>query len=139
MVAVDEDTIVTGSSDGLLRLISIQPNRLLGVIGEHADFPVEALRLSHDRKFVASASHDNKIKLWNIAYLFEDDQEERPMDVDEEDPAPAEEEGEEERSGDSSSGSEDDSDDAPRGPGSKLKARNPSKRSRKAGFYAGLE
>lgn len=36
MVKLDEDTIVTGSSDGMLRVVSIQPNKLVGVLGEHA-------------------------------------------------------------------------------------------------------
>ena len=49
LVAFDEDTVLTGSQDGLIRVISILPNRMLGVVGEHGDFPVEALALSHDR------------------------------------------------------------------------------------------
>lgn len=36
MVKLDEDTIVTGSSDGMLRVVSLQPNKLVGVLGEHA-------------------------------------------------------------------------------------------------------
>ena len=48
-MAFDEDTVLTGSQDGLIRVISILPNRMLGVVGEHGDFPVEALALSHDR------------------------------------------------------------------------------------------
>lgn len=48
-MAFDEDTVLTGSQDGLIRIISILPNRMLGVVGEHGDFPVEALALSHDR------------------------------------------------------------------------------------------
>ena len=49
LVAFDEDTVLTGSQDGLIRVISILPNRMVGVVGEHGDFPVEALALSHDR------------------------------------------------------------------------------------------
>ena len=48
-MAFDEDTVLTGSQDGLIRIISILPNSMLGVVGEHGDFPVEALALSHDR------------------------------------------------------------------------------------------
>jgi hypothetical protein len=33
----------TGSSDGLVRLINIHPNTLVGVLGEHGDFPIERL------------------------------------------------------------------------------------------------
>ncbi len=49
LVAFDEDTVLTGSQDGLIRIISILPNSMLGVVGEHGDFPVETLALSHDR------------------------------------------------------------------------------------------
>ncbi len=48
-MAFDEDTVLTGSQDGLIRIISILPNSMLGVVGEHGDFPVETLALSHDR------------------------------------------------------------------------------------------
>ena len=33
LCVVDEDTVITGSSDGLLRLVQLQPNKLLGVLG----------------------------------------------------------------------------------------------------------
>ena len=42
------------------------PNRLLGLVGQHEDFPVENLSRSHCKRFVASCSHDQKIKFWNI-------------------------------------------------------------------------
>jgi hypothetical protein len=43
LVRLDEDTLITGSSDGLLRIVSILPNKMLGVLGEHADYPIERL------------------------------------------------------------------------------------------------
>ena len=49
LVAFDEDTVLTGSQDGLIRVISVLPNRMLGVVGEHGEFPVETLALSQDR------------------------------------------------------------------------------------------
>mmetsp|Transcript_25549 Transcript_25549/g.71456 ORF Transcript_25549/g.71456 Transcript_25549/m.71456 type:complete len:381 (+) Transcript_25549:169-1311(+) len=72
MVKFDEDTIITGSSDGIIRIINILPNKLLGVVGEHADYPVECVALSGDRKLLASASHDNTVKIWDIAFLQEE-------------------------------------------------------------------
>lgn len=36
---------MTGSSDGLIRVCSILPNKLLGVLGAHDDFPVEAMKV----------------------------------------------------------------------------------------------
>ena len=88
MVVIDEDTIVTGSSDGMLRLVMILPNQLLGLVGEHGEFPIEAIEMSYNKSLLASSSHDNKIKFWNIDYLFEegddgddDDGGEMAMDV----------------------------------------------------------
>lgn len=46
LVAFDEDTVLTGCHDGLIRVISVLPNKMLGVVGEHGEFPVEALALS---------------------------------------------------------------------------------------------
>ena len=94
---VDETTLVTGSSDGLLRLVSIQPLKLLGVVGEHGNHPIEQVRMSFDKHLLASCSHDDCVKFWNIDYLFEedDDEDEEPdagdegagMDLDEDDEA----------------------------------------------------
>lgn len=67
MVPISEDIVCTGSCDGMIRAVNILPNRFLGVVGEHTgDFPVENLALSRDKKFLASCSHDQKVKFWNI-------------------------------------------------------------------------
>eukprot|EP00047_Mylnosiga_fluctuans_P001972 m.222635 g.222635 ORF g.222635 m.222635 type:complete len:393 (-) comp10797_c0_seq1:820-1998(-) len=73
IVALDESTICTGSSDGLIRVVGLYPNKLLGVIGDHDDFPVERIRLSGDRKLLGSCSHDRTVKFWNLDGLLEDD------------------------------------------------------------------
>lgn len=52
LVAFDEDTVITGSHDGLIRLVSILPNRMLAVVGEHGDYPVETLALSANRRYL---------------------------------------------------------------------------------------
>ena len=49
--------------------MNILPNRLLGVVGEHEDFPVENLSKSRCENFLASCSHDQKVKFWNIKDL----------------------------------------------------------------------
>ena len=47
--------------------MNILPNRFLGVVGEHGgEFPVENLALSRDKKLLASCSHDQKVKFWNV-------------------------------------------------------------------------
>lgn len=73
LVKFDEDTIITGSSDGLLRVLNILPNKLIGVLGAHAeDMPVERLALSQDRAVLASMSHDSCVKLWDLSVLQDD-------------------------------------------------------------------
>ncbi|KAJ1679802.1 hypothetical protein EV182_001299 [Spiromyces aspiralis] len=68
-----EDTVVTGSSDGLLRIIGLFPNKLLGVAGEHGEFPIEKIVLSWDQSLLASCSHDQSVRFWDIAYMFNGD------------------------------------------------------------------
>jgi len=76
IVKINEELICTGSSDGIIRLVGILPNKFLGVIGDHEDFPIECLKLSHDNNLLASCSHDNTVKFWNIRYLYEEGDEE---------------------------------------------------------------
>lgn len=42
----------------------------MGVVGQH-EYAIETLDISHDGEFIASSSHDHKIKFWNIKF-FED-------------------------------------------------------------------
>ena len=80
LLKVDEDTLLTGSSDGIIRIVTILPNKMIGVVGEHADFPVERLAISHDRNTLGSASHDNTVKLWDVRFLHEDDEADDEVD-----------------------------------------------------------
>ena len=64
--------MLTGSADGIVRVIGILPNKMLGVVGEHGDMPVERMALSLDRTSLATASHDHTIKLWDVKDLFEE-------------------------------------------------------------------
>lgn len=72
MVKIDESTVITCSEDGIIRVVQIQPNKLLGVIGEHEGFPVECIDVSYDCSFLASCSHDNTVKFWGVAELYEE-------------------------------------------------------------------
>jgi WD40 repeat protein len=40
----------------------------MGIVGQHT-FPVEQLDVSGDGELLASCSHDQLIKFWNIKYL----------------------------------------------------------------------
>ena len=73
LLAVDADTVVTGSSDGIIRLVTVAPNKLVGVLGEHSEDPIERLAWDRARRLLASASHDNTVKFWDVGYLFDED------------------------------------------------------------------
>lgn len=74
LLKLDEDTLLTGSSDGIIRVVSILPNKMIGVIGEHGNYPIERLAFSCDQKVLGSASHDHVLKLWDAKYLHDDDE-----------------------------------------------------------------
>ena len=71
LLTVDSDTVLTGAADGLIRLVTMRPSKLVAIVGEHGEEPIEALALSHDKAFLASASHDCAVKFWDVAYLFD--------------------------------------------------------------------
>ena len=73
---MDEDTILTGSADGLIRVINIHPNKMLGLVGEHGEMTVERMDLSVGNQWLATASHDRSVKLWSVGYLWEEDDDE---------------------------------------------------------------
>ena len=81
LLRIDDDTVLTGSSDGLVRAVQLLPNQLLGVLGGHDGFPVEALGWGAKRAYVGSLSHDENIRLWDGSFLKDDDED---MDDDEE-------------------------------------------------------
>jgi len=85
---LDENTICTGSSDGLIRVVSVLPNKIRGVVGMHdGGFAVEKIKISGDRKFMGSCSHDKLVKFWSVndalkAASFEvDDDEDNAVNV----------------------------------------------------------
>lgn len=75
ILPVDADTLVTGSSDGIIRLVTVAPNKLVGVLGEHSEDPIERLAFDRSRRLLASASHDDTVKFWDVGYLYEADDE----------------------------------------------------------------
>lgn len=70
MVPVTDRIAITGGEEGILRAMHMVPGRNLGVVGQHS-LGVEAMDICNTGEFVASSSHDNDIKFWNIKY-FED-------------------------------------------------------------------
>jgi len=70
VVSVTDNVLCAGTSDGVIRAVHILPNRVLGVVGQHMeDFPVESLTQTADQSCVASCSHDQRVKFWNVEEL----------------------------------------------------------------------
>jgi len=68
------NTILTGSSDGYVRAVRILPTKLLGVVADHGDLPVERISIGggmgqlsiepeEDRSPNSSRTHQNKSKI----------------------------------------------------------------------------
>ena len=80
MCTLDEDTILTGSSDGLIRVVQLFPHKLLGIVGEHNGMPVE--RLTRKGELLSSIGHGSEVKMTNLAPLLEggsDDEDQVPL------------------------------------------------------------
>ncbi|GBE83429.1 WD repeat-containing protein [Sparassis crispa] len=77
-------TILSGSSDGLLRAVQLFPTKLLGVVADHGEFPIE--RIAVDRagegRWVGSAGHEEVLKLTDLREVFEDENEDEDGDGD---------------------------------------------------------
>lgn len=102
IVVIDNNSIFTGSSDGLIRVVQVAPHKIYGVLGDCGDLPVEELRVSHDNALLASVSHDQAVRFWDVREYYVDEME---QDSDEED---EEEEEEEEKYDDSDSDNDND-------------------------------
>ena len=147
MTAFDEDNVITASSDGLIRLVSVHPNKVLGVLGDHSDAGIESLALNAQRNVLASCAQDQTVRLWNIAYLNEEDGDgDGDGDGDEDDSGDGSDGGDDAKDGESGSGSDDDeSEDEDDGPASKRRKQHPTPIAKKnaaiklgAGFFEGL-
>ena len=73
MLKIDESTIITGSNDGIIRIVQIQPNKILGVIGDQDEFPVEGLKCSCDQQILASYSHDEIVRFYDLSILTDNE------------------------------------------------------------------
>ncbi|KAJ3090819.1 WD domain repeat-containing protein 55 [Quaeritorhiza haematococci] len=130
---LDESTIATGSSDGLVRVVSILPNKLAGVIGAHDEgFPVEKIGLSRDGRWLGSCSHDCTVQFWDVEQFMSSNN--GDDDDDDEDDAQDEDDNEEKsgnvkrKPGSDDEDSSDDSDDSDGNKKRKKKKRQKAKR-----------
>lgn len=70
-----QSTLLTGSSDGLLRAVQLFPTKLLGVVADHGEFPIEriAVDMNGEGRWVGSVGHEEILKLTDLQEVFEDD------------------------------------------------------------------
>ncbi|KAH7915939.1 WD40-repeat-containing domain protein [Hygrophoropsis aurantiaca] len=68
-------TVLTGSSDGLLRAVQLFPTKLLGVVADHGSFPIEriAIDFGGEGRWVGSAGHEDTLKMTDLKDVFEDE------------------------------------------------------------------
>ena len=86
MVKVDESTICTGTSDGKIRMMSIQPNKFIKVLGEHdEELPIENLHAHPTLPWVLSCS-SQEIRFWNTEDVGVEDEEDSDSDADSDEP-----------------------------------------------------
>ncbi|SAM82219.1 related to WD repeat-containing protein JIP5 [Ustilago bromivora] len=71
LVTLDNETVLTGSSDGLVRVVQILPSKLLGVIASHDGLPVERIRRKTD--VLGSIGHSHAVKFTDLTPLLDDD------------------------------------------------------------------
>ncbi|KAL2711967.1 WD repeat-containing protein 55 isoform X2 [Vespula squamosa] len=68
LIPITENIVITGGEDGILRATSLFPHHHLGIVGQH-NFSIEALDVNSDGTLIASSSHNDDIKFWNVEYL----------------------------------------------------------------------
>jgi WD40 repeat protein len=74
MVKYDEDTLITGCEDGIIRAVSVLPNKIVAILGDPLDnddevFHIQKVTLSHDRMFIASCTLDDMVKIIDVSSL----------------------------------------------------------------------
>ncbi|KAI5121586.1 hypothetical protein M0805_009457 [Coniferiporia weirii] len=70
-----DSTILTGSSDGLLRAVQLFPTKLLGVVADHGAFPIERVAVDREGEgvWVGSVGHDEVVRMTDLREVFGDD------------------------------------------------------------------
>lgn len=60
-----------------MRVIELLPTRLVGVIADHGDFPIERIAIDHagEGRWVGSVGHDEVLRLTDLREVLEDEDE----------------------------------------------------------------
>lgn len=68
MLPITDNIVIIGCDDGKIRAINVFPHRYIGVVGQHK-FPVERIDISTCGRYIATSSHDGRVRFWNISYF----------------------------------------------------------------------
>jgi WD40 repeat protein len=74
MISYDDDIVITGCEDGLIRAVSVLPNKIIAILGDPLDpseevFHIQRVSLSHDKKLLASCTLDDMVKMIDVSTL----------------------------------------------------------------------
>lgn len=74
MMKYDDDTIITGCEDGLIRVVSVLPNKIVGLLGDPLDagdevFGIQKMAMSHDKRLMASCTLDDTVHMMDLSDL----------------------------------------------------------------------
>ncbi|XP_055906758.1 WD repeat-containing protein 55 homolog [Eupeodes corollae] len=68
MIPVTDRIACVAGEEGILRAVHIAPFKTLGVVGQHS-LPIESLDISNNGHLLASSSHNNDVRFWNVTYF----------------------------------------------------------------------
>jgi hypothetical protein len=70
-----------------LRVIELLPTRLVGVIADHGDFPIERIAIDRggEGRWVGSAGHDEVLRMTDLREVLDDEGERAEAEADSED------------------------------------------------------
>lgn len=68
MIPITERIAITAGEEGVIRAMHLVPGRVLGIVGQH-QLAVETMDICNDGEYIATSSHDNDIRFWNIKYF----------------------------------------------------------------------
>ena len=72
ILKLSEKTILTGSTDGLIRVIHLFPNKFLGILADLGDQSIEALAWSCDKGYILCSSFNSMLYLIETSIIFDD-------------------------------------------------------------------
>ncbi|EDR10266.1 uncharacterized protein LACBIDRAFT_189769 [Laccaria bicolor S238N-H82] len=71
-------TVLTGSSDGYVRAVQILPTKLLGVVADHGEWPIERIAVGGGW-WVGSVGHEDLLRMTDLEGFFLDQSEDKEL------------------------------------------------------------